>query len=103
MGLLSSLFGMIGFGLGLPIGLFIGFYLFVYSKSEDVEVINPFSNCCSLLCVRACVCVRVSTVALRFNAMGRFVEMLRDVCLFASRFLFSCIRSHTIRVCVCVF
>ncbi|XP_057798945.1 synaptotagmin-3 isoform X1 [Salvia miltiorrhiza] len=37
MGLLSSLLGMIGFGIGLPIGLFIGFYLFVYSESQDVE------------------------------------------------------------------
>ncbi|KAG6412708.1 hypothetical protein SASPL_125393 [Salvia splendens] len=37
MGLLSSLLGMIGFGIGLPIGLFIGFYLFVYSESEDVQ------------------------------------------------------------------
>ncbi|KAL1553218.1 synaptotagmin-3-like [Salvia divinorum] len=37
MGLLSSLLGVIGFGIGLPIGLFIGFYLFVYSESEDVE------------------------------------------------------------------
>lgn len=54
MGLLSSLLGVIGFGIGLPIGLFIGFYLFVYSESEDVEVIM-------------CVCFMlflVSTVAL---------------------------------------
>ncbi|KAG6393191.1 hypothetical protein SASPL_147427 [Salvia splendens] len=45
MGLLSSLFGMIGFGIGLPIGLFIGFYLFVYSKSEDVEDLESKPLC----------------------------------------------------------
>ncbi|KAL6552842.1 hypothetical protein OROHE_008206 [Orobanche hederae] len=37
MGLLSSLLGILGFGIGLPFGLFIGFYLFIFSESKDVE------------------------------------------------------------------
>ncbi|XP_047956116.1 synaptotagmin-3-like [Salvia hispanica] len=45
MGLLSSLFGMIGFGIGLPIGIFIGFYLFLYSKSEDVQDLESKPLC----------------------------------------------------------
>ncbi|KAL1535983.1 synaptotagmin-3-like [Salvia divinorum] len=45
MGLLNSLLGMIGFGIGLPIGIFIGFYLFVYSKSEDVEDLESQPLC----------------------------------------------------------
>ncbi|KAH6804026.1 Calcium-dependent lipid-binding family protein [Perilla frutescens var. frutescens] len=45
MGLLSSLLGIIGFGFGLPIGLFIGFYLFVYSESVDVEDLESKPLC----------------------------------------------------------
>ncbi|KAI3458968.1 hypothetical protein Pfo_015631 [Paulownia fortunei] len=43
MGFLSSLLGVLGFGIGLPFGLFIGFFFFVYSESEDIEdpVIRP--------------------------------------------------------------
>ncbi|XP_020548862.1 synaptotagmin-3 [Sesamum indicum] len=38
MGFLSSLLGVLGFGIGFPFGLFIGFYFFIYSESEeDVE------------------------------------------------------------------
>ncbi|XP_075499125.1 synaptotagmin-3-like [Primulina tabacum] len=37
MGLLSSLLGVLGFGLGLPLGFLIGFYIFIYSESRDVE------------------------------------------------------------------
>ncbi|KAL6545345.1 hypothetical protein OROGR_009219 [Orobanche gracilis] len=37
MGFLSSLLGILGFGIGLPFGLFIGFYLFIFSESKDVE------------------------------------------------------------------
>ncbi|THG00278.1 hypothetical protein TEA_026304 [Camellia sinensis var. sinensis] len=35
--------GILGFGIGLPIGLLIGFYFFVYSEPKDVEdpVIRP--------------------------------------------------------------
>lgn len=45
MGLLSSLFGIVGFGIGLPIGLLIGFILFVYSESEDVEDLESKPLC----------------------------------------------------------
>ncbi|KAL3649702.1 hypothetical protein CASFOL_006105 [Castilleja foliolosa] len=38
MGLLSSLLGIFGFGIGLPFGLLIGFYLFIYSESKDVKL-----------------------------------------------------------------
>ncbi|KAK6136179.1 hypothetical protein DH2020_030070 [Rehmannia glutinosa] len=43
MGLLSSLLGILGFGIGFPFGIFIGFYFFIYSESKDVEdpVIRP--------------------------------------------------------------
>ncbi|KAL6545338.1 hypothetical protein OROGR_009212 [Orobanche gracilis] len=37
MGFLSSLLRILGFGIGLPFGLFIGFYLFIFSESKDVE------------------------------------------------------------------
>ncbi|KAK6136047.1 hypothetical protein DH2020_030213 [Rehmannia glutinosa] len=39
MGLLSSLLGILGFGIGFPFGLFIGFYFFIYSESKDVEML----------------------------------------------------------------
>ncbi|KAF2295732.1 hypothetical protein GH714_033757 [Hevea brasiliensis] len=37
MGFLSTFLGVIGFGFGLPIGLLVGFFLFVYSQPEDVK------------------------------------------------------------------
>lgn len=40
MGFLSSLLGAIGFGIGIPIGLLVGFFLFIYSKPREVEVIK---------------------------------------------------------------
>lgn len=39
MGFLGSLFGILGFIIGSLIGLVIGFYLFIYSEPEDVQVI----------------------------------------------------------------
>ncbi|XP_030450868.1 synaptotagmin-3 [Syzygium oleosum] len=43
MGFLSTIFGILGFAIGLPLGLVVGFYLFVYSQPKDVEepVIKP--------------------------------------------------------------
>nr|QHT72834.1 synaptotagmin-3 [Vernicia montana] len=43
MGFLSTLLGVLGFGFGLPIGLLIGFFLFVYSPPKDVKdpVVRP--------------------------------------------------------------
>lgn len=40
MRILSLLFDFIGFGFGIPIGLVLGFFIFIYSKPEDVKVIN---------------------------------------------------------------
>ncbi|GER51268.1 calcium-dependent lipid-binding family protein [Striga asiatica] len=37
MGFLSSLLGIFGFAIGLPLGVLIGFYLFIFSESKDVE------------------------------------------------------------------
>ncbi|ESW15718.1 hypothetical protein PHAVU_007G096000 [Phaseolus vulgaris] len=46
MELLSSLFGIIGFAVGIPIGLFVGFFLFVYSETKHVKdpVVRPISE-----------------------------------------------------------
>ncbi|GFS30068.1 calcium-dependent lipid-binding (CaLB domain) family protein [Actinidia rufa] len=46
MGFLSSFLGILGFGIGIPIGLLIGFYLFVFSEPKDVEdpVVRPLSE-----------------------------------------------------------
>ncbi|KAK9289505.1 hypothetical protein L1049_007660 [Liquidambar formosana] len=37
MGFLSSLVGIIGFGIGIPIGLILGFFLFIYFEPRDVK------------------------------------------------------------------
>nr|GMC50115.1 synaptotagmin-3 isoform X1 [Ipomoea batatas] len=37
MGFTSTFLGILGYWIGLPIGLFIGFYFFIYSKPEDVK------------------------------------------------------------------
>ncbi|KAK4835230.1 hypothetical protein QYF36_007117 [Acer negundo] len=46
MGFLSSLLGIIGFGIGLPIGLLVGFFFFVYSKPKQVQdpVVRPLEE-----------------------------------------------------------
>lgn len=35
---LGSLLGILGFGIGIPLGLLVGFYYFVYSEPKEVEV-----------------------------------------------------------------
>ncbi|KAL5733508.1 hypothetical protein ACOSQ2_033200 [Xanthoceras sorbifolium] len=46
MGFLSSLLGILGFGIGLPIGLLVGFFFFVYSKPKQVQdpVVRPIKE-----------------------------------------------------------
>ncbi|XP_024176403.1 synaptotagmin-3 isoform X1 [Rosa chinensis] len=43
MGFLSSLLEILGLGIGIPLGLLVGFYYFIYSKPKEVEdpVIKP--------------------------------------------------------------
>ncbi|XWS55830.1 hypothetical protein CRYUN_Cryun09bG0033900 [Craigia yunnanensis] len=43
MGLVGFLLGIIGFGIGVPIGLFIGFLVFIYKEPSDVKdpIIRP--------------------------------------------------------------
>jgi hypothetical protein len=42
MGFLSTFFGILGFGIGIPLGLLVGFFLFIYSEAKDVKVINIY-------------------------------------------------------------
>lgn len=45
MGFLSTFLGILGFGIGVPIGLLLGFFLFVYDVPDDVEVmLSLFSS-----------------------------------------------------------
>ncbi|XP_023533103.1 synaptotagmin-3-like isoform X1 [Cucurbita pepo subsp. pepo] len=37
MGFFGTVFGILGFGIGLPLGIFIGFFIFVYSETKDVK------------------------------------------------------------------
>uniref|UniRef100_A0A2P2JKL9 Uncharacterized protein MANES_10G047400 n=2 Tax=Rhizophora mucronata TaxID=61149 RepID=A0A2P2JKL9_RHIMU len=43
MGFFSTFLGVLGFGFGLPVGLLLGFFLFVYSHPKDVKdpVVRP--------------------------------------------------------------
>ena len=38
MGILSTILGFCGFGVGISIGLLIGYYLFIYFQPTDVKV-----------------------------------------------------------------
>lgn len=38
MGILSSILGFCGFGIGTSIGLVIGYYMFIYFQPTDVKV-----------------------------------------------------------------
>ncbi|XP_059667637.1 synaptotagmin-3-like [Cornus florida] len=46
MGLVSSLFGIIGFGIGILLGLFLGFLIFIYFEPRDVKdpIIRPLQE-----------------------------------------------------------
>lgn len=38
MGIVSTILGFCGFGVGISIGLLIGYYLFIYFQPTDVKV-----------------------------------------------------------------
>ena len=38
MGFFSILMGIVGFGIGIPLGLVVGFFFFIYSKPDEVKV-----------------------------------------------------------------
>jgi len=38
MGFFESFLGVFGFAIGIPLGLLLGFFLFVYSESKQVKV-----------------------------------------------------------------
>lgn len=40
MGVLSTIFGFCGFGVGISSGLVIGYFLFIYFQPTDVKVIK---------------------------------------------------------------
>ncbi|KAG7031971.1 Synaptotagmin-3, partial [Cucurbita argyrosperma subsp. argyrosperma] len=44
MGFFGTVFGILGFGIGLPLGLLVGFFIFVCSEPKDVKVdwLNKF-------------------------------------------------------------
>ncbi|XP_061347058.1 synaptotagmin-3 [Gastrolobium bilobum] len=46
MGLVSSFFGILGFAIGIPLGLLVGFFVFVYSETKQVKdsVVRPISE-----------------------------------------------------------
>ena len=54
MGLLSSILGFFGFGLGTSIGLVIGYYMFIYFQPSDVKVCFSFLFFCSFCLWKTC-------------------------------------------------
>lgn len=44
MGLLSSILGFCGFGVGISMGLVIGYYLFIYFQPTDVKVSSLYAS-----------------------------------------------------------
>ncbi|KAL6277689.1 hypothetical protein ACE6H2_021290 [Prunus campanulata] len=46
MRIFSFLFDLIGFGIGIPIGLLLGFFIFIYSEPDDVKdpIIKPLNE-----------------------------------------------------------
>lgn len=38
MGILSSFLGFFGFGVGISIGIVVGYFLFIYFQPNDVKV-----------------------------------------------------------------
>lgn len=46
MGFVSSFLGILGFGIGLPLGLLVGFFFFIYSKPNEPEdpIVRPLNE-----------------------------------------------------------
>jgi len=44
MGFFSTIFGFIGFGFGISMGLAIGYFLFIYVQPSDVKVYYMLST-----------------------------------------------------------
>ncbi|KAG6696984.1 hypothetical protein I3842_09G176300 [Carya illinoinensis] len=46
MGFVGSLLGIIGFAIGIPVGLLLGFFLFIYAEPADVEdpIVRPIDE-----------------------------------------------------------
>lgn len=38
MGFVSALLGIIGFGVGIPFGLVLGYFIFIHNEPQDVKV-----------------------------------------------------------------
>lgn len=38
MGFVNSILGLFGFGVGISIGLLVGYFFFIYFESSDVKV-----------------------------------------------------------------
>lgn len=49
MGFFSTILGLCGFGIGISMGLVIGYFLFVYLQPNDVKVSFPFDSILLLL------------------------------------------------------
>lgn len=41
MGSVDSLLGIIGFGFGIPIGIVVGFLVFIYFEPRDLTKVQP--------------------------------------------------------------
>lgn len=48
MGIISTVLGFFGFGFGTFLGLLIGYFLFIYTQSSDVQVSHHFLFNCYL-------------------------------------------------------
>lgn len=84
MGFLGSLFGILGFGIGSLIGLVIGFYLFIYSEPEDVQVIMSttiplFFNPCMLI-ISICLCIFIEFVCLHHQMKNSVLFSGKNKC-----------------------
>lgn len=52
MGFFSTIFGFCGFGVGISMGLMIGYYLFIYFQPSDVKAkfFYLYVSCIQLFC-----------------------------------------------------
>ncbi|XP_022745863.1 synaptotagmin-3-like isoform X2 [Durio zibethinus] len=75
MGLLSTLLGIFGFGIGVPFGILVGFLLFIYSKPKTVKVdwFNKFvTDMWPYLDKAICARIRSMTETMFAEYIGKF-------------------------------
>lgn len=104
MGFLSSLLGFIGFGIGFPVGILIGFYVFVHSESDDdVEVIHDSKSFLRFMLLVFFLCMSALLLHWKVFEIQNWLDLFLHCCLICAFWSLDWWRYVRSSVCAFVF